>query len=421
MLRFSRRHIPRALVECENPCVTARRNDDTLSSAVAARIESITGRREQEQGLLPGDGSPHLLSADSSPCRKAALTLGPTLRRFNRYREAVPYARAANDVSKRLGTTENKKDKRARADCLTRLPVQADELCKALGLPAGTIKDEDLRDEESGFRAVMYRDESSGQLILVARDTQPTSLVDWQTNTRNGDGRDSDQYAQMRRLSRRLSAAGVDFNVAGYSKGGGLAQEAALVNPNAQAFVFNSAGLHENSIARTGATDFSSLESRCHAFSSEAEFLTYMNETTDPTQQLENLRFLRRELEGENRWLVDPMEIDHRNPAQPDGGRDGRFADDLEEYFAELDETIQGFERDYAAGRSIRSFPPVRAGISEVVPDSMSRVGWAAGARNPGPNLGKLAQHLMPNVLNPMERQLEADRTTLQDFLAECP
>jgi len=160
---------------------------------------------------------------------------------------------------------------------------------------SGSIEDRDLRNETTGFRAVMYRDESTGKLILVARDTQPTSLVDWQTNIRNGEGKDTDQYAAMRQLSGRLKKKGIDFNVAGYSKGGGLAQEAALVNPNAQAYVFNSAGLHENSLTRTGTTDFQSLENRTQAFSASNDFLTFMNETTDPLQQIEVIRhrFLR--------------------------------------------------------------------------------------------------------------------------------
>lgn len=152
----------------------------------------------------------------------------------------------------------------------------------------------------------MYRDESTGKLILVARDTQAKSLVDWQTNILNGQGKDTKQYAAMRELSGRLKDKNIDFNVAGYSKGGGLAQEAALINPKAQAYLFNASGLHENSLSRTGTTDFKSLESRTQAFSASNDFLTFMNETIDPQQQIENSQFLRRELAGDNRSAPDP-------------------------------------------------------------------------------------------------------------------
>ncbi|MDD5295820.1 MAG: hypothetical protein PHU46_02805 [Rhodocyclaceae bacterium] len=348
--RFDRIAPPSSVLPCQNPCKAAAASDEQLSRAAQARIESYTGAPEPATGLLPSDDAPSLLSADSSACRKKALTLGPTLRRFNRYRQALPYARAADDMNK---LNDKPADDPPQGTCLTRLPDKADDLCDALHLPRGTIKDGDLRNDKTGFRAAMYKDEATGRLILVARDTEPNSLVDWQTNTRNGEGMDTDQYAAMRRLTRRLSKRGVSFDVAGYLKGGGLAQEAALVSRDARAYVFNSAGLHPNSLVHTGNGDFGSLESRTRAFRSEDDFLTTMNETTDPEQQIANVRFLRGELAGENRWLVNPMKIDHRNPERPDGKDDPGFQDELAAYLKELDRKIVGMEQDGAAGRPL--------------------------------------------------------------------
>ena len=384
---FSNASFSTGVAKCDqsqdaSECKAGKANDDALSNATRERIEALTGRPEQESGLLAGDSGSRSIPADASPCEKRALTLGPTLRRFNRYREALPYARAANDVNQ-LGNEPGGTDSK---DCLTRLPNTADELNKELGLPPGTISDKDLRDDSTGFRAEMYRDDATGKLILVARDTQRTSLVDWQTNTRNGEGKDTDQYAAMRQLSGTLFDNQIPFNVAGYSKGGGLAQEAALINTDAQAYVFNSAGLHENSLVRTGNRDFSSLESRTRAFSSENDFLTYMNQTTDPEQQIENARFLRRELEGKNRWVPNPMKIDHRNPQHLDASKDKTFQSDLQSYFQEIDDMIQHLEADHAAGRPIRSFPPVRAAHQEIILDSDSRTGDFFGAKDNGPN-----------------------------------
>ena len=368
-----------------------------------------------------GDNMSEMGSSGSSLCQKQALALGPTMDRFNRYREAIPYARAANDMNSKLGATEKDKDKPVKADCLTRLPVKADELCRELGLKPGSIKNVDLRDETTGFRAVMYRDESTEKLILVGRDTQPKSLVDWQTNIRNGEGKDTDQYAAMRKLSGRLKREGTNFNVAGYSKGGGLAQEAALINPSAQAFVFNSAGLHENSLTRTGTTDFQSLERRTQAFSAGNDFLTFMNETSDPQQQIENSKFLRRELAGENRWAPNPMKIDHKNPNLSNSKGDLNFARDRDAFLEEIDSMAQLMEQDTVAGRPLRSFPPVRAGRMEIIPNSDSFMGNQLGADDPGPNLGKLAQHQMSNVLGPMEENIKKDRKVLEGFLKQCP
>ncbi len=77
-------------------------------------------------------------------------------------------------------------------------------------------------------------------------------------------------------------------------------------------------------------------------------------------------------------------------------------------------------EQDRAAGRPFTAFPPVRAGQKEVIPNSMGSKGKFLGARSPGPNLGKLAQHLMENVLDPMKENVAKDRETLDDFVARC-
>ncbi|MFN7571453.1 MAG: hypothetical protein ACK5TK_08370 [Betaproteobacteria bacterium] len=200
-----------------------------------------------------------------------------------------------------------------------------------------------------------------------------------------------------------------------------MAQEAALINPQARAFVFNSSGLHENSLARAGAQDFGSLTGRTQAFSSSNDFLTFMNTTTDPAQQIANAQFLRLELEGKNRWAPNPMQIDHRSPQFLDGEDDPAFADERSAYFEEIDDMIARMQQDRAAGLPLRSFPPVRAAQQEVVPDSDTLIGNMLGADDAGPSLGKLYQHQMPKVLDPMEKSVERDREALEDFLGRCP
>lgn len=400
--------------KCNQKCADHLASDDELSSNVQKRIEELTGRPEQATGRLASDGAPQLIPKEDDPCRQTAWTLGQDLRRFNRYREALPYARAAYDLNDRGGETENDKDEAVKVDCIVRLPTKASELCAELGLPPETIKDEDLRNEETGFRAVLYRDASTGKVILVGRDTQPTSLVDWQTNTRNGEGKATDQYQAMADLSRRLHQAGVEYNIAGYSKGGGLAQEAGLRNPNAQVFVFNSAGLHEKSFERAGITDVSSLSRRTRSFSAENDFLTYMNNTTDPQQQIDNAKFLLKELKGENRIIIDPMEIDHVSPKNNKKiEKDSNEQKLRDSYFSELDAMIKNMETKKANGIKFQSFPPVRADHKEVVGATQKPV-------EPGISLSKLIQHQMKKVLNPMEDSVKSDRKNLEKFIKKC-
>ncbi len=136
-----------------------------------------------------------------------------TLRRFNRYREALPSAYAAEDMNtlEDAADDEDRQKKRKKQKCLTRLPDSAPELNRALGLPEGTIQDEDLRNDKTGFRAGLYRNEADGKLILVPRDTEPNSLVDWKTNTDNGQGFETKQYNTMHKLTETLNQEGVQI------------------------------------------------------------------------------------------------------------------------------------------------------------------------------------------------------------------
>lgn len=402
-------------IRCSSPCASARAADDRLSNATAARIQSITGK------AVPAIAGPNATPQPTAPsnasaCAKKASTLAPVLQRFNRYRDALPSARAAADINQ-LGDKAG--DKPSSMPCLTRLPTDGTGLTQALGLPAGSIASSDLRDDTTGFRAAMYRDESTNSLILVPRDTQPDSLVDWETNSRNGTGKDTEQYAQMRQLTGTLKNDCVDFNVAGYSKGGGLAQEAGLVNTDAQVTVFNSAGLHDNSLARSGTGDFDSLAARTKAFSAKDDFLTYMNNTTDPQQNLTNARFLRQELAGEGQG-INPIKITTISPATRGTKPGADFDKARNDYLKELDDHIASMQSALNEGRAVDGFPPVRAGMKETINDSGSTVGDLLGADSDQPTLGKLYQHKMDRVLESLDRNVLNDRSTLQSFLAKC-
>jgi hypothetical protein len=261
------------VANCPNKCALERSENDQLARAVATAMEKHTGTKADamESSRLPGEGGAYMTSADISRCKALSyhhMNSG-TLHRFNRYRDALPYARATQDLNE-LGDDQDNEAKRGEREkkCLTLLSGSAANLNASLGLPEGTIRDEHLRDDTTGFRAAVYRSEMDGRYILVARDTQPPSLVDWKTNTDNGAGRDTAQYQSMRELAGLLNKKGVDFDIAGYSKGGGLAQEAGLVSPESEVRVFNSAGLSQESLSagRTGASSFDSLMARTRSF-----------------------------------------------------------------------------------------------------------------------------------------------------------
>ncbi len=414
---FSRSSSATAQAPCVACCQGAHARDGQLSQASGARIVALTtGRRgPATAALAPAAAQAAPSGRFNSDCAQRARGLGPVVQRFDRYREALPSARAAADLNE-LGDKPG--DEPSTKPCLTRLPVRADRLNAALGLKPGTIADGDLRDDTSGFRAALYRDEGTGKLILVPRDTQPDSLADWQANIRNGLGVDTPQYKAMRKLTSRLAANDRVFDIAGYSKGGGLAQEGGLMSVLSQVRVFNSAGLAEASLARTASSDFDSLTARTRLFSSEGDFLTFMNDTTDPGQNIINARFLRTELAGQGSFLA-PIAIKTANPATR-GRTDPAFAAQRAAYMGELDEHIDSMQATYDTGGTVAGFPPVRAASKETVADSATWIGNLLHADNDQPNLGKLNQHKMQVVLAAMERDVNADRRQMQDFMKAC-
>jgi len=413
---FSRASPASAKSPCAACCRADHAKDDELSKASTTRIAALTGGRATPGAAAPPGSSQGAPSARvNSDCAQQARTLAPVVARFDRYREALPSARAAADLNE-LGDKSG--DEPSDKPCLTRLPVDADKLNATLGMPPDAIKPLQLRNDQTGFRAALYRDEGTGRMILVPRDTQPDSLVDWQANTRNGLGLDTPQYEAMRDLTKRLQANDQLFDIAGYSKGGGIAQEGGLVSRLSQVRVFNSAGLTESSLARTGRDNFDSLVSRTKAFSSEGDFLTFMNNTTDPGQNIINSRFLRRELAGQGPGL-NPINIKVRNPAMR-GANDAEFGQDKQAYLNELDRHIDSMQAAFDSGGTVASFPPVRAASKETVNDSMTLPGKLLGARSDQPTLGKLAQHKMGVVLGAMETNVANDRDALSAFLAKC-
>ena len=380
-------------------CRGQKTADDELTNAVRERAKHLNAQPSRSTPI----------------CRDRARRMENSADSFVRYRAALPSARAAQDMNE-LG---NAKSAPVTQPCLRRLPLDAAGLNQALGIPPGSptaIKEGQLINDTTGFRAAVYQSQSDGRYILVPRDTQPDSLVDWQTNINNGQDEDPDQYKEMRELTGRLAQNPVPFDIGGYSKGGGLAQEGGLMSSASQVYVFNSAGLSSDSLTRTKQSSFDDLASRTTAFSSQGDFLTYMNNTTDPAQQIRNAEYLRAEL-GAKPGYLHPLAITHRNPESLDGKLDPKFAGDRETFLKQLDDLIA---KRRANPDGPPPFPPVRARSESIIPNSMSSLGGNLQALNDGPNLGKLAQHRISSVVGPMEAQVNLTRGNFETFLKEC-
>ncbi len=415
---FSRTSTAQVKGVCVACCKAEHAADDQLSQASSARMSALAGRplaapSNVAAGPAAASGAPS--GRINSDCAQQARTLAPVVARFDRYREALPSARAAADLNE-LGDKAG--DEASKKPCLTRLPVEADRLNAVLGMPPETLQPVDLRNDDTGFRAALYRDEQTGKLLLVPRDTQPDSLADWQVNTRNGVGQDTPQYRSMRTLTSTLAANGQTFDIAGYSKGGGMAQEGGLMSRLSQVRVFNSAGLPDEALAWTGQDSFDGLVSRTRLFSADGDFLTFMNTTTDPGQNIINAHYLRNELAGQGS-IAAPIKIKTRNPATR-GVSDPSLAGDRGNYLGELDDHIGSMQAAFDTGGTVIGFPPVRAGSKETIANSGTWLGNVLGAKSDQPSLGKLNQHKMSVVLDSMESNVKKDREALQGFLKDC-
>lgn len=426
-----------ALTELQKKCHKKRASANQLSKNVDATYDNINNNfSETPQGLLASSTSAQ--EKKENFCIAQAPKMAEIQKRFNRYKEALPFARAANELNA-LGDDKDSaaKQKKRQAGCLTLLPIDdIEQLNTELDRPPGTLEASDLRDDDTGYRAAIFRDESTGKLILVGRDTQPNILVDWQANTDSGQGLPNDQYKAMGKLSRTLVEKDVAFDVAGYSKGAGLGQLAGLENPNSKVMLFNGAGLHENALIGSGYKNFNKLAARTQSFSAKGEFLTYMNQTTDGQQQIDNARYLQGQLSGEGPKLfgmVSPMKIKYRNPAMKQAtgwfkkNPDPNFKADLKDYLNTGENSVQSMidqaELDLSQGKTIQLFPPVRAGTHETVVNSESTLSTLVSGSledDAGPNGARLVQHQMSAVLNPMEAAVQADAKTLQRFNKEC-
>ncbi len=404
-----------------NPkCAAKAAADKKLAADTAARIQKLTGEKSTSSAIQPGESGPQLRPGNWSACQNKAADIAPVMRRFERYNAALPGARAALNASQ-LGDAAGSKAKSM--DCVKRLPDTGPELSKALGLPPDAIKTESLRDDTTGFRAAVYQSESDGKLTLVARDTEPHSLVDWKTNTDNGQGLETDQYREMRKLTSRLQDQGVPFDMAGYSKGGGLAQEAGLINTDGNVYVFNSAGIPAESVGRTATTSMDDLASRTSSFSSQGDFLTYLNTQTDPAKQIQSAEWLKSQLATAGSWyspLGQPIGLSYLNPAAKSLD-DPAFAAQKSSYLDSLQSLIDTSKSNLAAGTPVQLFPPVRTDSAETVPDTMTWLGNQQGATQDAATTGRLVQHQMKIVEGGMEDTNASDRKAMTSFLQQCP
>ncbi|VVE61037.1 hypothetical protein PCA31118_00441 [Pandoraea captiosa] len=142
---------------------------------------------------------------------------------------------------------------------------------------------------QSGHFAAVYADAVSNKIIVANRGTEigiaGRASVDWMQNIRQALGLTSTQYDKAVRLARSLAwtygAKTLVFT--GHSLGGGLATAQTSVVPGSRGLTFDSAGLHNRTVARHSASPASS---RITAYYVHGEALSLLQETVKHAERL---------------------------------------------------------------------------------------------------------------------------------------
>ncbi|WP_051384450.1 hemagglutinin repeat-containing protein [Nitratidesulfovibrio termitidis] len=163
--------------------------------------------------------------------------------------------------------------------------VNGYEKMSADQLDAIGIKSEMLKDERNGFEATVFYNKADKKYVVAFRGTDLTSKVDWQSSIAQAFGKVGDQYQSVALLSQTLSRVadrdGATLVATGHSLGGGLASALAAKGFVKEAYTFNAAGLHDNTIAAIVGNDPKSvadakidLNNKTKAYMSTADVLS---------------------------------------------------------------------------------------------------------------------------------------------------
>ena len=160
--------------------------------------------------------------------------------------EAKPYAQIAEHV---YGNGE------------VSLPDNYTEITDRETLLKYGLTPELLENTETGLKASVYFNKRTGKLVIAFAGTNPLSLRDWLTNLKQGFGFETKQYQNVKAIANIIKKqidSGLlnpdDISFVGHSLGGGEASYGATIT-HTKAYIFNAAGLHENTLMRAGIDD----------------------------------------------------------------------------------------------------------------------------------------------------------------------
>jgi hypothetical protein len=323
------------------------------------------------------------------------------------------------------------------ASCLTLIDTSSESSLrhaeKALGLSPNSLRTEHFASEEKGYRAALFYDERDKEYVVAFRGTNKNNLIDWQNNINNqlpnATADQAPSYFAAKRLGRLLKDGRPPVDYTGHSKGGGEVFEALSSAPDSEAFVFNAAGPSPRIDAETRLQ----IAPRVQAYQVGGEMLNLMQDETDPARTIDNMKWLRGQVDSGLMGTDKAVKITERDNneillkaslSQKTGyafnttdeqkksaavlkALETKFANDKRNFIAQLDTSIAQHQANLAAGRPVTPFASV-LGERRVLGGEPSR-------REPG--IGALQDHTMEHMKAALDKQLVADRKALEEAL----
>lgn len=317
--------------------------------------------------------------------------------------------------------------------CLTLLDTSSPESLRRveakLSLPEGSLQPNDFAKEADGYRAALFFDERDKQYVVAFRGTNKNNLIDWKNNINNqlpnATADDAPSYFAARRLGGLLAEGRPPVEYTGHSKGGGEVFEALSNAPASDAYVFNAAGPSPRIDAETR----ENISRHVQAYQVGGEMLNLMQDETDPKRIIENMKWLRGQVESglfgtakavkiterDNNEILRKASLNEKtayffNSTDEQKGAaatlkalETKFAKDKSDFIGQLDKSIAQNQANLAAGRPVTPFASV-LGERRVLGGDPNRT---------EPGLGALQDHTMENMNAALNKQLAADRKAL--------
>ena len=138
------------------------------------------------------------------------------------------------------------------------------------------LTERDINDPNSGYFASLYKNQHSGEIVFANRGST-SSMKIWRQNFLQAGGKETPIYNRAVDAARRLATYDGIVTFVGHSLGGGLATLQGLITGR-QAIVFNSAGLHENTMTQFQLNP-RAARSNIYALNTSLDPLTFFQDT----------------------------------------------------------------------------------------------------------------------------------------------